>query len=131
VSELDPLQFFQLVVSFLNFFDPKRRDLVVPLFKDFSIVSRSSNVVADRTGVAAVRTALKSFLLYFFIDLLEELLPDSFRSFFMLELLFFLHFFQYDCFKFPLVINLLLMAKLNELCLSLSNWIFTKRAYYR
>jgi hypothetical protein len=74
VSELDPLQFFQLVVSFLNFFDPKRRDLVVPLFKDFSIVGSSSKslqgcnsvaVVADRTGLAAHTACVSGFLLLF------------------------------------------------------------------
>ena len=118
-------------MSFLNLFDPKRRDLVVPLFKDFSIVGSSSNIVEDRTGLAAGRTALESFLPYFFIDLLEELLLDSFRSFFLLELLFCLHFPHYDGFKFPLVINLLLMAKLNELFLSLSDWIFAIRAFHR
>jgi hypothetical protein len=78
VSELDPFQLLQLLLSLRDLFDPQLGDLVVPFFEDLSVVG------------------LKSLLLDLPIDLLEELLLDPFGSFFMLEHLFFLPFLKGD-----------------------------------
>lgn len=78
VGELDPFQLLQLILSLQDLFDPQGRDLVVPFFKDLSVVS------------------LKSLIQDLPVDLLEELLLDPFGSFFMLEHLFFLPFLKGD-----------------------------------
>jgi len=78
VSELDPFQLLQLLLSLRDLFDPQLGDCVVPFFKDLSVVS------------------LKSLLLDLPVDLLEELLLDPFGSFFILEHLFFLPFLEGD-----------------------------------
>jgi hypothetical protein len=78
VSELDPFQLLQLLLSLRDLFDPQLGDLVVTFFEDLSVVG------------------LKSLLLDLPIDLLEELLLDPFGSFFMLEHLFFLPFLKGD-----------------------------------
>ena len=78
VGELDPFQLLQLILSLRDLFDPQGRDLVIPFFENLSVVG------------------LKSLLLDLPVDLLEELLLDPFRSFFILEHLFFLPFLKCD-----------------------------------
>ena len=78
VGELDPFQLLQLLLSLRDLFDPQLGDLVVPFFKDLSVVS------------------LKSLIQDLPVDLLEELLLDPFGSFFMLEHFFFLPFLKGD-----------------------------------
>ena len=78
MAELDPFHLVQLLLFLRELFHPQLGDLVVPFFKDLSVVS------------------LESLILDLPVDLLEELLLDSFGSFFMLGHLFFLPFLKGD-----------------------------------
>ena len=55
------------------------------------------------------------FLLYFPVDLLKELLLDSFISFLLLELLLFVDFVLYDLFQLSLILPLPQLPKMNQI----------------